>query len=98
MDIYKDQILGALTVGLKTSNTRNNAINAFMHALDLEGFFTDEELGFIVHTVNAVTFEPDVSSGDEASAAPLYVCVIYEYTKLIETGNHLLSYSKRSHQ
>jgi hypothetical protein len=57
IDNYKDQILGALVVGLKAVNTRKPSIIAFSYALDLAGFFSEEELGYIVHTINEVTFE-----------------------------------------
>ena len=59
IDSYKDQILGILAVGLKATSARQPAIRGLSNALDLENFFTEEELGFIVHSVNEVTFELD---------------------------------------
>jgi DNA repair/transcription protein MET18/MMS19 len=64
IDSYKDQILAILTVGLKASNTRQPAIRGLSNALDLDDFFTEEELGFIVHSVNEVTFEQQKETED----------------------------------
>ena len=51
---YKDQVLGVLTVGLKTPASAYPAIDALKSMVRTPGLLTDEELGFIVHNVNEV--------------------------------------------
>ncbi len=53
---YKDQLLGAMTTGLKDRSSRDPALAAFQHSVDIPKLFTAEELQFIVHTLNDVTF------------------------------------------
>jgi DNA repair/transcription protein MET18/MMS19 len=64
IDAYKDQILGALVVGLKSNDTQKSSINAYSNALHLERFLTAEELGFTVHLINEVIFGTDDSKED----------------------------------
>ena len=51
---YKDEVLGVLTVGLKTPASAYPAIDALKSMVRTPGLLTDEELGFIVHNVNEV--------------------------------------------
>jgi DNA repair/transcription protein MET18/MMS19 len=61
---YKDQLLAAMTIGLKETSSRESAISAMLHAVKLAGLLTAEELRFAVHVVNDVTF---ADSGNESS-------------------------------
>ena len=51
---YKDEVLGVLTVGLKTPASAYPAIDALKSMVRTAGLLTDEELGFVVHNVNEV--------------------------------------------
>ena len=51
---YKDEVLGILTVGLKTPASAYPAIDALKSMSLTPGLLSDEELGFIVHNVNEV--------------------------------------------
>lgn len=49
---YKDEVLGVLTVGLKTPSTRKPALDGLENFILMKDLLSDEELGFIVHNVN----------------------------------------------
>ncbi|KAI0372603.1 ARM repeat-containing protein [Pilatotrama ljubarskyi] len=49
---YKDEVLGVLTVGLKTPSSALPAIDGLKSMVRTAGLLTDEELGFVVHNVN----------------------------------------------
>ncbi|KAI8996433.1 ARM repeat-containing protein [Trametes punicea] len=51
---YKDEVLGVLTVGLKTPTAALPAIGGLKSMVRTVGLLTDEELGFIVHNVNEI--------------------------------------------
>ncbi|KZT07275.1 ARM repeat-containing protein [Laetiporus sulphureus 93-53] len=49
---YKDEVLGVLTVGLKTASTAQPALDGLKGMVTTPGLLTDEELAFAVHNVN----------------------------------------------
>lgn len=49
---YKDEVLGVLTVGLKTPSSTQPALDGLKGVVTTPGLLTDEELGFVVHNVN----------------------------------------------
>ncbi|KAI0629374.1 ARM repeat-containing protein [Trametes polyzona] len=51
---YKDEVLGVLTVGLKTPASALPAIDGLKSMARTVGLLTDEELGFVVHNVNEI--------------------------------------------
>ena len=59
---YKDEVLGILTVGLKTPASAYPAIDALKSMVLTGGLLTDEELGFVVHNVNEVLQKDDEES------------------------------------
>ena len=59
---YKDEVLGILTVGLKTPASAFPAIDALKSMVLTGGLLTDEELGFVVHKVNEVLQKDDEES------------------------------------
>ncbi|KAL1745859.1 Dos2-interacting transcription regulator of RNA-Pol-II-domain-containing protein [Schizophyllum fasciatum] len=65
---YKDEVLGAMTVGLKSSSSRPSALSGLTGVVTTPGLVTDDEIGFIVHNlselVQAGLTEED-ESGDE---------------------------------
>ena len=66
---YKDEVLGVLTVGLKTPASAYPAIDALKSMVRTPGLLTDEELGFIVHNVNEV-LQKDEDETDLRCAHP----------------------------
>ncbi|OSD04782.1 ARM repeat-containing protein [Trametes coccinea BRFM310] len=51
---YKDEVLGVLTVGLKTPASALPAIDGLKSMVLTAGLLTNEELGFVVHNVNEI--------------------------------------------
>lgn len=58
---YKDEVLGVFTVGLKAASTRTYALEGLKGLVTTRGLLSDEELGFVVHSVNEVLSD----NGDE---------------------------------
>ena len=50
--LYKDEVLGAFTSGLKTGSSSPPALRGLDGLVTTKGLLTDEELGYIVHNVN----------------------------------------------
>lgn len=67
---YKDEVLGILTVGLKTPASAYPAIDALKSMVRTHGLLTDEELGFVVHNVNEV-LDKDEDETDIRSVCPV---------------------------
>ena len=51
---YKDEVLGAFSVGLNASSMRNAALSGLNAMVATQGLLSNEELGFIVHNVDQV--------------------------------------------
>ncbi|KAJ2933120.1 hypothetical protein H1R20_g3952, partial [Candolleomyces eurysporus] len=51
---YKDDVLGALSGGLKAHNLRIASLTGLKGMVTTERLLTDQELGFIVHSVNEI--------------------------------------------
>jgi len=49
---FKDETLGVFIVGLKTSNSRKQALDGLKSMVKTQSLLSDEELGFIVHNAN----------------------------------------------
>jgi DNA repair/transcription protein MET18/MMS19 len=62
---YKDEVLGVLTVGLKASSSRRPALAGLQGIVTTENLLSNEELGFVVHNVNAI-LEADSDEFDDA--------------------------------
>ncbi|KAL1662729.1 RNAPII transcription regulator C-terminal-domain-containing protein [Schizophyllum commune] len=65
---YKDEVLGVLTVGLKSPSSRSSALSGLTGLVTTPGLITDDEVGFIVHNLSelvqaGLTEEDD--AGDE---------------------------------
>ncbi|KAH9943852.1 ARM repeat-containing protein [Amylocystis lapponica] len=63
---FKDEVLGVLTVGLKTTPSAASALDGLKGMITTAGLLTDEELGFVVHNVNELLQREEVE-GDNAS-------------------------------
>ncbi|KAG5647524.1 hypothetical protein DXG03_009461 [Asterophora parasitica] len=63
---YKDEVLGAVSVGLKASPSRIPALSLLRGLVTTPNLLTDQELGFIVHSVDEV-FQTDASENDDFS-------------------------------
>ena len=61
---FKDEILSVVASGLKVSSCRNPAIACLLGLISTKGLLTEEELGFIVHSVNELLAE-DTEDEDE---------------------------------
>ena|ERR1700733_4862590 len=66
---YKDEVLGALSAGLRDMASRRSALTTIMGMVTTENLFSDEELRFVVHIVNQALQEDD--SDDDRSLCPL---------------------------
>lgn len=49
---YKDEVLGAMSAGLQDVASRRAALTGIMGMVTTSYLFSDEELGFVVHSVN----------------------------------------------
>jgi len=56
---YKDAVLGAMTVGLKSASSAQPAIEGLSAMVTTPGLLDGEELGFVVQKVN------DLVSGEQ---------------------------------
>lgn len=65
---YKDQALGILTTALKTRATALPALNGLRGLVETRDLLTEEEIGFVVHSVNAIVQEDE---DDETSDSAL---------------------------
>ena len=55
----KDETLGVFVVGLKAFSSRRSALRGLKSMVETEGLITDEELGFIVHSVDDVILDEE---------------------------------------
>lgn len=55
----KDETLGVFVVGLKSFPSRRSALRGLKSMVETRGLITDEELGFIVHSVNDVILDEE---------------------------------------
>ncbi|GBE89610.1 MMS19 nucleotide excision repair [Sparassis crispa] len=67
---FKDEIIGVLTVGLKTASSSQPALGGLKEMVLTPGLLTDEELGFVVHNVNEL-LQKEGEEGDEISEPAL---------------------------
>ncbi|KZT43226.1 hypothetical protein SISSUDRAFT_1057991 [Sistotremastrum suecicum HHB10207 ss-3] len=71
LEPYKDQLLGVLTVGLKSSNTCVTALQGLLQWINIPGALTSEELGFVVHSVNEAAMTKDAEEDVREAALTL---------------------------
>jgi DNA repair/transcription protein MET18/MMS19 len=67
---YKDEVLGAMSAGLREIASRRSALTGIMGLVTTKNLFSDEELGFVVHIVNQTLQEDD---GDDVRS---FVCLL----------------------
>jgi DNA repair/transcription protein MET18/MMS19 len=65
---YKDEVLGAMSAGLRDMASRRPALTGIMAMITTNHLFSDEELGFVVHVLNQ-TLQED--NGDDIR----YLCI-----------------------
>lgn len=64
LTIFKDEILGAFTVGLTSVSTRSMALSGLKAVVLTRGLLSDDELRFIVHNMDQIIDEnPDALVG-----------------------------------
>lgn len=51
---FKDELVGVLTVALKTTPSARPALAGIKGLVETPGLLTDEEIGFVVHSVNEI--------------------------------------------
>ncbi|CAL1714198.1 unnamed protein product [Somion occarium] len=61
---YKDEVLGVFSVGLKNSVTCKHALEGLRNLVTTHGLLSDEELGFIVHSVNEILLKEGMEDDD----------------------------------
>ncbi|KAH9913980.1 ARM repeat-containing protein [Epithele typhae] len=75
---YKDEVLGVLTVGLKTPASSYPAVDSLKSMVLTRDLLTDEELGFIVHHVNEV-LQQDTDDSDVSNECLDLLCAISSF-------------------
>ncbi|TFK91443.1 ARM repeat-containing protein [Polyporus arcularius HHB13444] len=85
---YKDEVIGVLTVGLKTPATAYPAIDALKSMVRTPGLLTDEELGFVVHNVNEV-LQQDEDETDLSEVSLDLLCTVSAVAPSHVSGNTL---------
>jgi DNA repair/transcription protein MET18/MMS19 len=58
---YKDEVLGAMSAGLRDVSSRRSALAGIMAMVTTKSLLSDEELGFVVHIVNEVLQKDDIT-------------------------------------
>lgn len=61
---YKDEVLGAVSTGLKSSTARYPALALLQGLINTNDLLTDEEVGFIVHLVNELFRSEEMDHDD----------------------------------
>jgi DNA repair/transcription protein MET18/MMS19 len=64
LDRFKDEILGVFTVGLKTDNSTSSALMGLDAMVKMYGLLANDELGYVVHSINEVLTGSQESSSD----------------------------------
>ncbi|KAI0831813.1 ARM repeat-containing protein [Trametes gibbosa] len=85
---YKDEVLGVLTVGLKTPASALPAIDGLKSMTQTTGLLTDEELGFVVHNVNDI-LQRDEDESEISDATLDLLCTISTFAPSHVAGNTL---------
>ena len=62
---YKDEVLGAFSLGLDSSSTQNIALSGLNAMVATQDLLSNEELGYIVHKVDQV-LEGEQNNIDDA--------------------------------
>lgn len=62
---YKDEVFGVVTTGIQNPYMRQPALACLLGLVSTKNFFTDEELGFVVHKANEILKETSDSGDDE---------------------------------
>ena len=73
---YKDEVLGVLTVGLKHTSGSVHALDGLKSMASTPRLLSDEELGFIVHSVNDL-LSGDVTEMSEDVRCPILLSLLY---------------------
>ncbi|GJJ11517.1 hypothetical protein Clacol_005750 [Clathrus columnatus] len=84
LDEYKDDLIGIFTVGLKTATTILPSLKGLDTLVQIPALLSDEELGFVVHSVNEVLETADISSDHRSSALGVLASVSQFAPKIIE--------------
>ncbi|KAI0773303.1 ARM repeat-containing protein [Trametes elegans] len=85
---YKDEVLGVLTVGLKTPASALPAIDGLKSMVLTRGLLTDEELGFVVHNVNEI-LQKDEDESEISDASLDLLSTISSFAPSHVSGNTL---------
>ncbi|KAI0738521.1 ARM repeat-containing protein [Daedaleopsis nitida] len=85
---YKDEVLGVLTVGLKSPAPAHPAMDALKSMVRTPGLLADEELGFIVHNVNEV-LQKDEEETDISDVSLDLLCTVSTVAPSHVAGNTL---------
>ncbi|KAG5652051.1 hypothetical protein H0H81_006471 [Sphagnurus paluster] len=70
---YKDEVLGVVSAGLKSPASRIPALSLLRGIVWTKRLLTDQELGYIVHSVNEVFQSEEVENDDFSDSAVLEV-------------------------
>ncbi|KAG6909334.1 hypothetical protein DXG01_000934 [Tephrocybe rancida] len=73
MMLYKDEVIGVVSAGLKTAASRIPAIALLRGLITTKRLLSDEELGFVVHSVNEVFSDEEAGNDDFSDSAILDV-------------------------
>ncbi|KAG6813856.1 hypothetical protein H0H92_006263 [Tricholoma furcatifolium] len=77
---YKDEVLGAVSVGLKTTASRIPAIATLRGLVTTKTLLSDQELDFIVHSLNEIFQDDEAGNDDFSDSAILEVLKIISQT------------------
>ncbi|EMD39279.1 hypothetical protein CERSUDRAFT_82017 [Gelatoporia subvermispora B] len=72
----KDEVLGVLTVGLKTPSTAPPALDGLKALVTTRGLLSDEEVGFVVHNVNELLQKEGEDGFDDVSDPALDLLIV----------------------
>jgi DNA repair/transcription protein MET18/MMS19 len=64
---YTDDVVGVISVGIKSATDRKIALSSLSNSVRIKKWFSDEELGFLIHEINETLFS------EESNDATWYV-------------------------
>lgn len=80
---YKDEVLGVVLVGLKSSSSASPALTGLKGMATTRGLLTEEELGFVVHNIN------ELLQSDESENVDIrfeLFCLVFRHCFVLKVG------------
>ncbi|KZV93127.1 hypothetical protein EXIGLDRAFT_768350 [Exidia glandulosa HHB12029] len=84
LEAYKDQLLGAFTIELKNPPSTGAALSGLHQLVTIDGLFSDEEVGFVVHNLNDLLQFEEMDSETRTAMLNLFLATTKISPKHVE--------------